>query len=149
MTFSCLCGHVSLTIEQRPDFINECNCALCGKSGARWGYFHPTQVTVAGSTSGFSRGDKPDPSAEIHFCPTCGSTTHFTLTESAVAKASQDLRTALENKDSTPDQIKAKLTALRDARAKAKEDLTKAQAELKELITVRQEAVLVSRGMLE
>ena len=86
MTFSCLCGHVSLTIEQRPDFINECNCALCGKSGARWGYFHPTQVTVAGSTSGFSRGDKPDPSAEIHFCPTCGSTTHFTLTESAVAK---------------------------------------------------------------
>ncbi len=30
--------------------------------------------------------DKEDPAAEIHFCANCGSTTHFILTASAVAK---------------------------------------------------------------
>ena len=41
------------------------------------------------------------------------------------------------------------LPALRDARAKARENLTKAQAELKELLTARQEAMMVAYGMLE
>lgn len=83
---SCLCGAVSVTAPQRPEMIMECNCMLCSKTGARWGYFDPAQITVEGSTSSFRRTDKDDPSAEIHFCPTCGSTTHFVLTESAVAK---------------------------------------------------------------
>ena len=83
---SCLCGTVRLETAKRPDFMNECNCALCSKSGARWGYFHPSEVTVEGATGSYSRTDKPDPAAVLHFCPTCGSTTHFTLTESGVAK---------------------------------------------------------------
>ncbi len=37
-------------------------------------------------TRDYNREDKDDPAAEIHFCETCGSTTHFTLTESAIAK---------------------------------------------------------------
>ena len=83
---SCLCGQTRLTLADRPDFINECNCTLCSKSGARWAYAHPSQVTVEGETKGYSRDDKADPAAEIHFCPTCGATTHFVLTQSAVAK---------------------------------------------------------------
>jgi Spy/CpxP family protein refolding chaperone len=59
------------------------------------------------------------------------------------------LQTTLDNKDAKPEEIKAKLTALRDARNKAKEDLTKAQADLKELLTQRQEAVLVNMGLLD
>ena len=57
--------------------------------------------------------------------------------------------TALENKDTPADQIAAKLTALREARAKAKADLETAQKDLKEVLTPRQEAVMVSMGMLE
>ena len=68
---------------------------------------------------------------------------------SPVVDASRELQTLLENKDATPEQIKAKLTALRDARAKIKEELTKAQTELREVLTVRQEAVLVERGLLD
>ena len=68
--------------------------------------------------------------------------------QSPVATASRELREAVDNKDSTPEQIKAKLQALRDARAKADAELAAAQAELKELLTARQEAVLVSRGIL-
>jgi Spy/CpxP family protein refolding chaperone len=63
--------------------------------------------------------------------------------------AARDLQTTLDNKDAKPEEIKAKLTALRDARNKAKEDLTKAQADLKELLTQRQEAVLVNMGLLD
>lgn len=83
---SCLCGQVRVEARKRPEFVNECNCTLCAKSGARWAYFHPAEVVVEGETRGFSRSDKDDPAAEVHFCPTCGSTTHFVLTASAVAK---------------------------------------------------------------
>jgi hypothetical protein len=68
---------------------------------------------------------------------------------SAVQQAQRDLATTLENKDAKPDEIKAKLAALRDAREKAKKDLTAAQGELKELLTQRQEAVMVMMGFLE
>jgi hypothetical protein len=59
------------------------------------------------------------------------------------------LQAVLDNKDSKPDEIKSKLDALRDARGKARDQLTKAQGDLKSLLTQRQEAVLVTRGMLE
>ena len=88
LKLSCLCGQVRIEIPKRPDFINECNCTLCSKSGARWAYFHPSEVSVVGTTKGYSRNDKEDPAAEIHFCPKCGSTTHFILTASAIAKFS-------------------------------------------------------------
>jgi hypothetical protein len=66
-----------------------------------------------------------------------------------VAKASADLRTALDNKDTAAEDIAKKLAALREARDKARADLTAVQKELKEVLTQRQEAVLVTMGMLE
>lgn len=86
MTLSCLCGAVRVLIASRPDFVNACNCTLCTKSGARWAYYHPDQVDVSGTTRQFHRTDKADASAGIHFCETCGSTTHFTLTANAIAR---------------------------------------------------------------
>jgi hypothetical protein len=85
-SLSCHCGQVRLETAKRPDYIHECNCTLCSKAGARWGYFHPSEVEVEGTAAGYCREDKDDPSALIRFCPKCGSTTHFVLTESAVAK---------------------------------------------------------------
>jgi hypothetical protein len=66
-----------------------------------------------------------------------------------VEQKSRDLRASLENKEAKPEELKAKLAAYREARQKAKADLTKAQEELRELLTVRQEAVLVMMGTLE
>jgi hypothetical protein len=86
LTLSCLCGHIRIETAKRPEFVNACNCTLCRKAGARWGYFHPSQVSVEGETQAFTRRDKDDPAAEIHFCATCGATTHFVLTGSAQAK---------------------------------------------------------------
>jgi hypothetical protein len=86
LRLSCLCGQIGVELDKRPDYIHECNCALCSKTGARWGYFHPSEVSIRGAAKAYCRDDKRDPSAEIHFCETCGSTTHFNLTASAVAK---------------------------------------------------------------
>ena len=68
---------------------------------------------------------------------------------SAMSTASRELRDTLENKDATAEQIQAKLKSFREARDETKKKLTSAQAELKEVLTQRQEAVLVSMGMLD
>jgi Spy/CpxP family protein refolding chaperone len=69
--------------------------------------------------------------------------------QTPVAKASAELRTVLENKDTAPEDIAKKLAALREARDKARADLAAVQKELKDVLTQRQEAVLVTMGMLE
>jgi hypothetical protein len=69
--------------------------------------------------------------------------------DTPTAQAARDLRTTLDNKDAPASEITAKLTALRDARAKARAELESAQKDLKEVLTPRQEAVLVVNGMLE
>ena len=67
---------------------------------------------------------------------------------SPVAQASRELQKSVEANASS-DELKAKLQALRDARAKARAELTAAQTELRELLTMKQEAALVMMGMLE
>jgi hypothetical protein len=69
--------------------------------------------------------------------------------QTAIGKASADLRSTLENKDAPADEIAKKLTALREARDAARKNLQAAQKELKDVLTQRQEAVLVTMWMLE
>lgn len=85
LELSCHCGKVSVRIERRPEFVHECNCTLCRKAGATWGYFQPSEVTVGGETARYCRNDKPVPGVAICFCPACGSTTHFELTDATIA----------------------------------------------------------------
>jgi hypothetical protein len=60
-----------------------------------------------------------------------------------------DLRRTLDKSDSSAEEIKAKLDAYEDSLAKAKEELAKAQEDLKGKVTARQEAVLISMGLLD
>lgn len=68
---------------------------------------------------------------------------------SEVQQKQSDLRETLQNQEASPDELKAKVAALRDARARAKAQLAAAQEELRGLLSLRQEAVLVSFGVLE
>ncbi|HEX4739111.1 MAG TPA: aldehyde-activating protein [Allosphingosinicella sp.] len=86
LNLACLCGQIRIELQKRAGFIHACNCALCSKTGARWGYFHPSEVSLEGRTEGYCRDDKDDPNAQVHFCSTCGSTTHFVLTQSAASR---------------------------------------------------------------
>jgi hypothetical protein len=67
---------------------------------------------------------------------------------SAVEKAQEALSTTLENESASADTIKQQLTALRAAREKAKQELAASQQSLREILTIRQEALLVVSGML-
>jgi len=69
--------------------------------------------------------------------------------QSEVEKKSEALQKVLDNKEAKVEEIKAALTALREARAKAKAELETAQKELREVITVRQEAQFVTMGLLD
>jgi len=68
---------------------------------------------------------------------------------SAVEKAASALQQILENDEASTAEIKAKLTALRSAREKAKQKLAEAQEKLREVLTLKQEAQLVMVGMLD
>jgi len=68
--------------------------------------------------------------------------------QTAVEKAAEALNTTLENQSASAETIKQQLTALRAARVKAQQDLATAQQELRQILSVRQEAQLVVSGML-
>jgi hypothetical protein len=72
-----------------------------------------------------------------------------TTEPSVVQTALQDLQTTLDDQNAAPDAIKAKLDTLRQARTKARQDLAVAQADLKSVLTQRQEAVMVLMGYLD
>ncbi len=65
------------------------------------------------------------------------------------AAESQALRTALENENTSADELKAKLAAVRESRKKSQAELEAAREDLRKVLTVRQEAALVSMGILE
>lgn len=68
--------------------------------------------------------------------------------ESEFAVAARELRTAIQN--NAPEQeINQRLQAYRDARKKAEAELQAAREDLRDVLTPRQEAVLVMAGMLE
>jgi hypothetical protein len=69
--------------------------------------------------------------------------------QSPVARAQADLQAVLSDPNATTDSIAARATGLRSARAKAQAELEAAQKELKELLTMRQEAVLLAQGILD
>lgn len=68
---------------------------------------------------------------------------------SAVQKASTELQETLEKEAPSAAEIKAKLTALRGAREKAKQELVTSQKKLREVLTLKQEAQLVMMGLLD
>lgn len=65
-----------------------------------------------------------------------------------VAQAFSQLM-GLVNKGAKPEEIKAKLSALRSTKEQARQELSKARQDLRKLMTIRQEAVLVLNGLLE
>jgi len=66
-----------------------------------------------------------------------------------VERRSGELREVLRDESAKAEAIKAKLTALRAAKEKARRELAAARQSLRQVLTLRQEAHLVLRGLLE
>jgi hypothetical protein len=79
-----------------------------------------------------------------------GSVTNEDTSASAMAtRLTKELWELLNNKEAKAEEIQVKLTALRNAKEKVRQELTKAKQELRKLMTVRQEAVLVLSDLLD
>lgn len=68
---------------------------------------------------------------------------------SPVVEAAQGLQSALEDSSADASTVKERLTEYQAAREKVRQQLTKAEQKLREVLTVRQEARLVLMGTLE
>ena len=66
-----------------------------------------------------------------------------------VEKARAALQATLDDSGAKPEVIKQQLAALRDAKEKVRQDLDKATTDLKSVLSVRQEALLVMAGSLD
>ncbi len=73
----------------------------------------------------------------------------FDQTPSDVQQKADKLRQVMSDTGASSAEIKSALDDLRDAKAKAKENLTKARVDLTQVLSTHQEAVLVSMGILE
>jgi hypothetical protein len=79
LTGTCHCGDVEVTIPRAPEKATVCNCSMCRRYGAIWGYYVPRDVEVnakPGALEGYEWGDK---SIRFMRCVNCGCVTHYDL----------------------------------------------------------------------
>jgi hypothetical protein len=124
-------------------------------SDDEWGVIQPLiekvqekQRDAAGSRFG-GFGGQPRGGGGTTPPATSGGGTDPARPERAGTAEREALRTAVENESSSPAELKAKLAAVREQRQKSTAELAAAREDLKKVLTLRQEAALVSFGILE
>ena len=82
---TCSCGQLSVTCEGEPVRISMCHCLECQKrSGstfaaqARW---PREKVTIKGNATQYVRVGDSGNKVTFHFCPTCGSTVYYGISD--------------------------------------------------------------------
>jgi len=66
-----------------------------------------------------------------------------------VFRLTTELQQLVSVKETKPEEIKTKLTALRAAKEQVRQELSKAQQNLRQILTIRQEAILVLNRLLD
>jgi hypothetical protein len=78
ITATCHCGAITITAPHKPTKINECQCTICRRYAAAWGYYNSKEVTIekreGSSTGEYVWGDRDH---GFHFCISCGCVTHW------------------------------------------------------------------------
>ena len=97
MKTSCHCGNIRIEVEA-PAQVTSCNCSLCSRYQALWGYYQPQQVKIEarpGCESSYIWGDK-----ELEFirCSNCGCVTHYrTLPDQPDPRIAVNFRMTLDS----------------------------------------------------
>lgn len=76
LNIQCHCGDIRITAPT-PTQITRCNCSICHRYQALWGYFSPQDVAISTAhdvEAAYVWGDKE--LAFIH-CQNCGCVTHY------------------------------------------------------------------------
>jgi hypothetical protein len=67
---SCHCGAVTVAVPRPPETLTDCNCTICRRYHALWGYFDPKEVEVRGGPTDIYMCN--DRVLEMHRCHACG-----------------------------------------------------------------------------
>ena len=89
---SCHCGAVRFEAAHLPTELRDCNCSLCRRTGAIWGYYAPSAVRVVhqeGALDGYVQGDR---TLTTWRCRTCGCVTHWTAIDPALERMAVNAR---------------------------------------------------------
>jgi hypothetical protein len=79
MRGTCHCGRVAWEVDTPPESVTACNCTICRRYGALWGYgYIGHDIRVSGETATYRRGDGG--AIDFHFCRHCGCVTHYVAT---------------------------------------------------------------------
>ena len=75
---SCHCGAIQLEVPSAPEWLADCNCSICRRTGGLIAYYPDDgSVRVDGRTATYIWGDRM---IAFHHCPTCACRTHWTST---------------------------------------------------------------------
>lgn len=102
MELSCDCKNIKIIVAN-PAQVTVCNCSICSRYQALWGYYPPDEVQVTIGTLGidvYLRGDR-----EIEFvrCANCGCITHYrTLPEDHDPLVAVNFRMAQDQMEGVP-----------------------------------------------
>lgn len=82
-TATCACGQLSITLQGDPDFVLTCSCLKCQRrTGSVFGvsaYFNDANIIEQqGQSQPYRLTSESGGKTERHFCPTCGTTVHWT-----------------------------------------------------------------------
>jgi hypothetical protein len=77
ITASCHCGRASIRLPRAPDYVSQCNCSLCSKTGFRGAYFSSEELVIEGRFDTYVREDIGEPFLKNLRCATCGIATHW------------------------------------------------------------------------
>ncbi len=75
---SCHCGNVEVEINDLPESLTSCNCSICNRYGALWGYYKAAEVVVKTNMSELKTYTWGDEYIDFHHCGNCGCVTHYT-----------------------------------------------------------------------
>jgi hypothetical protein len=74
---ACHCGRATIRLPRTPDYVSQCNCSLCAKTGFRGIYYSSDEIEIAGTFDEYVREDIGEPFLKTLRCRTCGIATHW------------------------------------------------------------------------
>lgn len=89
---SCHCGAVRFAVETAPEDVTDCNCSICRRLGALWGYYQRPQIRFEadnGPTDTYAWNRRI---LEFHRCRSCGCVTHWSAVDRAYERMGVNAR---------------------------------------------------------
>ena len=76
MELSCHCKNVTIEVKS-PDRVTQCNCSICSRYSALWGYYDPDEPRISIGKAGVDSYSWGDNELDFKRCTNCGCITHY------------------------------------------------------------------------